>query len=73
MALHEDKQCPRCQQLFECKSGSITLCHCAETPLPGDILEALRLRYDDCLCAACLQEIQASILRDHGHSFLEVN
>ncbi len=62
MALHEDKQCPRCKQLFECKSGSITLCHCSETHLPGETLAALHLRYDDCLCAACLQEIQDAMM-----------
>jgi len=61
MVLHEDKQCPRCRKLFECKCGSITLCHCSESHLTSEILEALRLRYDDCLCAACLQEIQISM------------
>jgi len=60
MVLHEDKQCPRCRKLFECKCGSITLCHCSESRLTGETLDALRLRYNDCLCAVCLLEIQES-------------
>ena len=59
MARHEDKQCPRCQRLFECKCGSITLCHCSEFSLAPETQEALRLRYDDCLCPLCLGELAA--------------
>jgi len=61
MVSHEDKLCPRCQQWFECKCGSITLCHCSESSLSSEVLENLHLHYDGCLCANCLQQIQSGM------------
>ncbi|MDH5396446.1 MAG: cysteine-rich CWC family protein [Gammaproteobacteria bacterium] len=58
MPEHEKKQCPRCQQGFECKSGSILLCQCAGVELSAEQLEFTSTRYDDCLCAACLLELR---------------
>ena len=33
MPSHEVKQCPRCNSLFECKSGSVLLCQCQTVAL----------------------------------------
>jgi len=39
MRKHEQKRCPRCQALFECKSGSILLCQCQTVYLEPEHLE----------------------------------
>jgi len=58
MPLHEHKQCPRCGQTFECKSGSVTLCQCQDVALTPAQLEYIAARHDDCLCRACLRQLQ---------------
>lgn len=58
MPSHEQKQCPRCQHLFECKSGSILLCQCQTVYLTDEHLEHIHMQYHDCLCARCLKEIR---------------
>ena len=59
MPQHEKKQCPRCQQSFECKSGSILLCQCSKIEMSSEQLEYSNSQYDDCLCLSCLKELQA--------------
>jgi len=59
MRKHEQKRCPRCQALFECKSGSILLCQCQTVYLTPEHLEYVSERYTDCLCAACLKAVRA--------------
>jgi hypothetical protein len=56
---HEKKRCPRCQQSFECKSGSILLCQCQTVLLTPEQLEYIASQYEDCLCSKCLLEIRA--------------
>jgi len=58
-AKHELTHCPRCGDLFECKSGSITLCQCQTVALSERQLDFVAARFDDCLCAACLQALGA--------------
>ncbi|MEJ2360134.1 MAG: cysteine-rich CWC family protein [Gammaproteobacteria bacterium] len=58
MRKHEQKRCPRCQALFECKSGSILLCHCQTVFLESEHLDYVSERYTDCLCAACLKAVR---------------
>jgi len=50
---HEDKTCPRCGQVFECKTGSIVLCQCAQVSLSREESEYILNRYAECLCAGC--------------------
>lgn len=59
MSLHEKKQCPRCKGGFECKSGSILQCQCSKTEMSTEQLEYTRVRYDECLCLACLKELRS--------------
>ncbi len=58
MCMHEEKYCPRCGQLFECKAGSILLCHCSKITLTDEQKKLTADQYDDCLCAGCLQQIK---------------
>ena len=58
MPLHERKQCPRCGQSFECRSGSVTLCQCQDVALTPAQRKYIAARYDDSLCRACLRQLQ---------------
>ncbi|MGH8645810.1 MAG: cysteine-rich CWC family protein [Gammaproteobacteria bacterium] len=58
MPKHENKICPRCGTLFECKLGSITVCQCRDIEM-SELLEFLiQSRYDDCLCIQCLRKLK---------------
>ena len=59
MYKHEQKTCPRCHTVFECKTGSIELCQCQTVILDEAQLDYIHARYDDCLCAACLAELRS--------------
>lgn len=59
MCSHEHKFCPRCNAEFECKVGSINLCQCASVTLNENEREYIREKFDDCLCAKCMQEIRS--------------
>ena len=58
MPQHEKKQCPRCNNGFECKTGSILLCQCSKIELTAEQLEYCNTQYDDCLCLSCLKELR---------------
>jgi len=59
MAKHEIKQCPRCHNDFECKTGSIDLCQCQSVSLDESQTSYIADRYDDCLCASCLEALRS--------------
>ncbi|WP_037993050.1 cysteine-rich CWC family protein [Teredinibacter turnerae] len=59
MPQHQTETCPRCQQTFECKMGSITLCHCSTVALNKAQRDYIAKRWDTCLCHACLLAIAA--------------
>ena len=63
MSIHEQKYCPRCHSLFECKVGSILLCQCSKINVDERTQSYLNKNYSDCLCAACMKEIN-SILKN---------
>jgi hypothetical protein len=56
MPQHEDKSCAKCGSIFECKLGSITICHCFDVPLNREETLYMVQNYDDCLCHYCLVE-----------------
>ena len=58
MSAHEQKYCPRCHSLFECKVGSILLCQCSKVSLDDRTQAYLNKNYEDCLCASCMKEIK---------------
>ena len=51
---HEVKNCQRCGDGFECKTGSILLCQCQTVVLTQEQREYIAAHYDDCLCSSCL-------------------
>ncbi|MFA5495590.1 MAG: cysteine-rich CWC family protein [Porticoccaceae bacterium] len=58
MPRHEIIQCPRCHKAFECKLGSISICHCSSVTLTGQQRERIAEQWNSCLCHACLLAIQ---------------
>jgi hypothetical protein len=56
MPQHEDKNCSKCGDIFECKLGSITICHCFDVPLNREETLYIAQNYNDCLCHKCLVE-----------------
>lgn len=58
MPLHEQKNCPRCNQSFECKVGDINHCHCSNITFTLAEKAFIEERYSDCLCNACLKDLK---------------
>ncbi|UII20583.1 cysteine-rich CWC family protein [Fulvivirga ligni] len=54
MPRHEDKYCPRCKTLFECKVGNVSQCQCSKVDLNQEERHYLAQKYGDCLCASCM-------------------
>ena len=54
MCKHEEKHCPRCKILFECKVGNITQCQCSEISMNIDEQQYIFKQYNDCLCLNCI-------------------
>ena len=52
------KNCPRCQNEFECKSDDVKNCHCALVELTQKQRDKMLKQYDDCLCALCLERLR---------------
>ncbi|MDZ4794061.1 MAG: cysteine-rich CWC family protein [Bacteroidota bacterium] len=61
MCKHETKNCPRCNTVFECKSGTITQCQCYGIPLTNELKVYIEGRYTDCLCRDCLIYLQLEL------------
>lgn len=58
MIKHEEKYCPLCHSVFECKAGNITQCMCAGVVLTETERAYISERFTDCLCINCLLEIK---------------
>ncbi|MBC7866623.1 MAG: cysteine-rich CWC family protein [Gloeobacteraceae cyanobacterium ES-bin-316] len=54
---HELKTCPRCKQSFECKVGDVINCQCYAIAVPWQVYDHISQKYDECICAECLQEL----------------
>ncbi|HOZ80400.1 MAG TPA: cysteine-rich CWC family protein [Ferruginibacter sp.] len=54
MCKHEQKNCPRCGEGFECKVGDIAHCQCSSIHLSEAETKYISDKYTDCLCAACM-------------------
>lgn len=62
---HENKYCPRCNVIFECKVGSVNLCQCSTVQLTAEERNFLLDKFDDCLCASCMAELRSEYHREH--------
>ena len=66
MCMHEEKYCPRCKRLFECKAGSILQCQCSQLKLTENERNYIEQHYADCLCIRCLEEIKLLLVQSSG-------
>ncbi|WPQ62377.1 cysteine-rich CWC family protein [Chitinophaga sancti] len=58
MAEHETVSCPRCNNTFECRVGSILRCQCQEVTLNEEERLFIAAHYLGCLCATCMEEMK---------------
>jgi Cysteine-rich CWC len=58
MCKHEEKHCPRCNHVFECKPGNITQCQCFGITFNEEEKQLMAGEYTDCLCCHCLIEMK---------------
>jgi Cysteine-rich CWC len=58
MSKHEQRYCPRCNIVFECKAGTITQCQCSAIQLSPEERIYVESRFEDCLCVNCLIALQ---------------
>jgi hypothetical protein len=65
MIKHETKFCPRCNNPFECKVGSVSLCQCSTITLNEQERNFISNSFEDCLCAACMQA-----MKEEHHKYL---
>ena len=61
MYKHEEKHCPRCSLVFECKAGSIMQCQCFGISFNEEEKQLVEKEYTDCLCRNCLLEMKKEI------------
>lgn len=57
MCKHEEKHCPRCNSIFECKPGNIMQCQCSTIKLTEAVKLFIQKEYNDCLCLNCLEQL----------------
>ncbi len=58
MNKHEEKNCPKCNLVFECKAGSIMQCQCSKIQISAEERAYIETKYDECLCINCLIRLQ---------------
>ena len=58
MCKHEEKHCPSCCTVFECKAGSIMQCQCSAIQLSLEERVYVEAKFEDCLCIDCLKALQ---------------
>ncbi|MXV15276.1 hypothetical protein GS398_08180 [Pedobacter sp. HMF7056] len=58
MTKHEIISCERCRTRIECKANSFTKCQCSTVRLSLNETQFISERFDGCLCAHCLLELQ---------------
>jgi Family of unknown function (DUF5522)/Cysteine-rich CWC len=61
MNKHEEKYCPKCQQIFLCKVGDVANCQCRLVQLTAEADAFLAKTYFDCLCKDCLEKINEDV------------
>ncbi|WP_460559115.1 cysteine-rich CWC family protein [Ferruginibacter profundus] len=69
MSVHEDKYCPRCNKVFECKVGNITQCQCYGLPLSAEERAFINAAFSDCICRECLLQMKNDFVNSR-HPFL---
>ena len=72
MSKHEQKPCPRCGQLFECKVGDVSHCQCADIKFNEAAYAFVSERYTDCLCINCLKDIEQQFRKEDFENYKRV-
>ncbi len=52
---HEQKICPHCKNLFDCKVSNIAHCGCTAIAVSVVTSNYISAHFEDCLCNNCLQ------------------
>ena len=60
MCKHEEKYCPNCNAVFECKVGDILHCQCYGIRFTEEEKKFIASKFSDCLCAACMISLKAT-------------
>ena len=69
MIKQSEKQCPRCESIFECKASDIENCKCSKLSILEQTNTFLQSTfYKDCLCNKCLLEIDKMVSFAHNNS-----
>ncbi|WP_240768718.1 cysteine-rich CWC family protein [Olivibacter sp. XZL3] len=55
---HEIVACERCGTSIECRANAYSKCQCSAVQLSVNEVQYISELYDNCLCAACLLELQ---------------
>lgn len=55
---HEQKICPHCKNLFDCKVSNIAHCGCTAIAVSLVIRNYISTHFEDCLCGNCLQHFE---------------
>ena len=63
MSEKESNTCPRCHTAFTCRADEIHLCQCSVVTLNDDERKYISERFDGCLCANCMKEMQQEYLQ----------
>ena len=58
MSSHEEKNCSRCNNAFECKDVSIMQCQCSNIQLSLEERVYVESKFKNCLCINCLRALQ---------------
>jgi len=61
MPQHEEKTCPKCNAVFECKAGNFTQCQCFGIKLTEEQKAYIAGQYEDCLCRNCLNNLSIEL------------
>ncbi len=62
---HEQKNCPICHQLFECKVDNILNCQCYGITLGDAAKSWIDTQFSDCLCKNCLIKIDSQFVEQN--------
>lgn len=59
MSNSKEKNCPKCNAVFECNTTSIQLCQCIAVKINQSETNYLKNKYMDCLCVNCITKEKA--------------
>ena len=59
MCKHEEKNCPNCNAVFECKVGDVANCQCFGVNFSEEERSFIASRYSDCLCVSCMVRLKS--------------